>query len=681
MVEYTKDANPITQDMFKTIEMVENIIKNNFGTHVGDAVHGRIQDALSRVVERGGKLGKHSEFRSNITGYKGSELFMTREERGEAFKMAIQSSVNEYAGGLRNMIITSKTDMMLQNNPDDVVLQSMVTASKGRTENALDRADTLMRNSWDRAVLALSGQIKANNKWSFDRVQGNLLEVFYLFKLMSKAIFPINQVFASLQSIRQMSVEGGFFKPYIAMGKGLAKLATGDAELKNQLFEVSTKTNTFEPQFIEALHLSDKDNKVWDGIKTYALFNKVNESADSISRVIAFSSAYSMFRDMGLSESAAQTRAIEVANLSMVPYGKTETAPGFTKMGQIGQAMRPLQTFGQAQLGNWIADFRHMKATDAKTWAPMINYHLVSTMLAGAVSLLFVQEYEMMRKWLNAEFPKYFDLPSVFDIIKADMSFLDRVVKTEEDTKEALKIITQYGAPALSGIDLASSSRSNETLFTVMAAAISGSKAWYEMLPALEATRKGAIGLASVPAMFGDKKSAETRQAITDVAPAGHIGYGLKEAFGVNTTRQALPEGGYRNTDQLAGGSDNDAIKTRTTADIVAGYMGGKSTDERIVSDTSRLETERSKNLTEIRKTLVNKFMDTGNQEFIKRLAQTGLTPEQIESMLKSKGFKRGAGVGVRSLIDASGQPISTVDEAKRADAYKRAGMYKEGRM
>ena len=44
----------------------------------------------------------------------------------------------------------------------------------------------------------------------------------------------------------------------------------------------------------------------------------------------------------------------------------TETAPIFNKLGITGQALKPLQTFGQQQLANWISDFRYMKATDPK---------------------------------------------------------------------------------------------------------------------------------------------------------------------------------------------------------------------------------------------------------------------------------------------------------------------------
>lgn len=681
-IDYIKDSNPITQDMFKTVEMVENIIQQQYGSLVAGPIHDRIEASLQKVITSGGKLGSHHNFRSNLSGYLGSELFHSKAERGESFKRAIQNSVNEYAGGLRNLIITTNSDMMLkqlsdQQHPAHSVVEEMLLSAKNRTENKAHAVDAFVRNQWDSALKSLTGEIPANGKRSFDSVYNAGLEVFYLTKLMSKMIFPVNQALAFGQAIRQMSYDGGFVKPYMAMGKGLFDLISNNAELKEQLYEVSTKTNTFEPQFIENLHLTTGNSKLWEGVRKYAFFQGVNESADSISRVIAFSGSYRMFRDMGMTKDQAQTRAIDVTDLSMVPYGRSEVAPIFNKTGMIGQSMKPLQTFGQAQLGNVISDLKHLKTQDPKTWAPFVNYALVSTMMAGAVSLVFVQEYEMLRRYLNANWPSTFKLPSVYDIIKTDTSFIDRVVTTPDEVQQAMKITAQYGLLANTGVDIMSSSRANETLFTILAAAITGSKDWYEMAPLLSMGQKSTSAIATlVQAPFADKKAAETRKAMSDLLPAGHLNYGAKELAGVNTTRVAK-QGGYRNTDQLAGGSDNDSIKTRTTADIIAGLAGTKSTDERVISDVTRVQTEHEKVMKDYRDSLVSKFMDTGNIEYVQKLKKTGLTDDAIQTLLISKGWKRSVGVAPRAAVNTNGDMPTKLDELRRLKSYSEAGLYK----
>ena len=49
---------------------------------------------LDAMATRGGKLGFHHEFRENLPGYKGNELFITPDELGESFGMATKSRIN-----------------------------------------------------------------------------------------------------------------------------------------------------------------------------------------------------------------------------------------------------------------------------------------------------------------------------------------------------------------------------------------------------------------------------------------------------------------------------------------------------------------------------------------------------------------------------------------------------------
>lgn len=675
---YKADESPITQDMFKTIDFVENVIRQNYPQAVGP-IHDKIQKALDLVISRGGKLGGHHNFRTNLGGYLGSEIFHTQAERGAAFKRAIQGSVTEYAGGLRNMMITHNTDMMLQqlkNGGDEntaKTVESMLTSAKNRTENKLHGVDAFLRNSWDSALLKLTGEIPANNKRSLDSVTNAGLEFFYLTKLMSKVIFPINQALAFTQSIRQMSYDGGFFMPYIAMGKGMSDLISSNKELQDSMFDVSQKTNTFEPQFMEAIHLTSGNNKLWEGLKNWVFLQRVNEGADSFSRTISYAAAFRMYRDLGLSVSEAQTRAIDATDLSMVSYGKTEVAPILNKTGMAGAAIKPLQTYGQAALGNFVADFKYMKTKDPKTWAPMLNYALVSTLTAGAMSLLFVQEYEMMRKYLNKTWPDYFNLPSVLEVARVDPSMLDRVTHSPEDVAKAVNITASYGVLANTGIDVMSSSRANETFLTLLAAVLTGQKAWFEISPLLEVGIKGAQGTGNLTlAAASVGNTAKTKQAVTDLLPAGSISYGVKDIMDLNTTKVA-----GKNTDMVSGGKDSQAIVQRGPLETVAGYLGTKSTHEKQVGDVTRLGNEKEQIIKEQQKALINKFHDTGDKQYLVKLAGTGMSESEIESGVSSGAWKRLAPSDLRFYVSAKGDVPTTPEGARKAKHIFNFGLGK----
>lgn len=650
------DDTPMS-DLFGGIEMAQQMLIQKFPNAEG-AIRKTLEDALTTVVKRGGKLGKHHQFRSNLSGYRGAELFASNAERGNSFKRAIQASVEDYSGGVRKMLITHNLDTYLNGVNSDKLdpisrktAQQMMDSSLNRLDkNYMEHLDSFIREGWDKSKLLFTKSLSPTGSDSFDSVHGNVLEAFYLMKLMAKVTFPLSQVLGAAQGIREMSYDGGYIRPYISFAKGIGKLITNDADLRSVLEKVSQETNTFEPQFIEALHLGNhtgKAGKLWEGIKTYVFLNRVNESADSLSRVVSFSAFYDMYKSMGLSKEEAIRKAMDNTDSTMVPYGRTETAPIFNKLGITGQALKPLQTFGQQQLANWISDFRYMKATDPKTWAPMLNYSLVSTALGGVVGLMFVQEYEILRKFLEAHFPEYAP-PSILDIAKFDPTFLDRV---EVDPKMVKKGLL-YGAASMTGIDVASSMRANETFFALVGAVATGAENWQKLFPVINFASTAASGAATLTrkAVGGNVSNAQTRQAISDALPSGAISYGAKELMGVNTTKVLDKE---TNTPMLAGGSQNLAIKPMETIDKVAGYMGTKSTEDKYRTDVSRRVEEQDKLRANTVKSLYTQFIEqpTGSEkskEILQKLVTLGETSDSIKNNIGNEAFKRNVDVITR---------------------------------
>ena len=111
----------------------------------------------------------------------------------------------------------------------------------------------ISKNSSLKSKLLFTKSLSPTGSDSFDSIHGNVLEAFYLMKLMAKVTFPLSQVLGAAQGIREMSYDGGYIRPYISFAKGIGKLITNDADLRSVLEKASQETNTFEPQFIEAL--------------------------------------------------------------------------------------------------------------------------------------------------------------------------------------------------------------------------------------------------------------------------------------------------------------------------------------------------------------------------------------------------------------------------------------------
>lgn len=678
--QHIKDNQQVS-DMYGGLELAQNILEQKFPAARGP-IRQTIQQALEKVITRGGKLGSHHQYRSNLTGYRGSELFYNLEDRGNSFAKAIQQSVNDYSGGLRKMMIQHTVDPTLKasgldpNAPNVQTAQMMRDSALNRVApNAMEKIDRSIIEGWDKMMKAVYKEISPNQKGSFEDFHGKVLEFFYLTKLMSKTVFPIGQLLTIAGAIRELSVEGGYIRPYISMAKGIAKIATGNKELNNILFDVSQKSNTFEPQFIEALHLGGQDGKTMKFLKDYVLLRKVNEAADSFSRLTVFASAFEMYKDLGLSVEDAKRKAMDDTNATMVPYGRTETAPIFNRMGIIGNAIKPLQTFGQQQLANWIHDFRYMKANDVKTWAPMLNYMLIATVLYGAMSPQFVQEYETIRAMLENFWPEHAP-PPIIEVAKHTPDFLDRMFEDQQMVQKAM----MYGIPSAAlGVDIASSNRSNLTFLSLVGAVITGQENFANLMPHLNTVAGTVSGLATgaKAAAGGNVTDAQKRTAIQQVMPTGAFNYAVQDAFNVNEANiMGKPTG------MTAGGKSNEAQVPLTEKERIAGYMGTKSTHERFKSDIQRAQVSQDRS----RKAQVDKLytllIETSPEKVAARkvitdkLVKLGQTPDSIVNRIQKEAWDRKVPALTRSVVGQGGTVKETPDNLRKIQELKKYGPF-----
>lgn len=666
----------MNESFLDTIDTFKDFLTQKY-SGAGSTLKQDIENYVKSIVTRGGKLGKHHQHRMNLQGYKGSEVFATPSERGNSFKTAIQSSVGDYTGTLRKMMINHSVDPILrtgtlaEDSPNTYrVVEQMTDSALNRVENKMQTLDDGIRNGVDtiaKGVYDVLGKEFKPGDPVFDKIKNNVLETFYLMKLMAKPVFAVGQVLSTpVQAIRHMAYDGGF-RAYLSFGKGLAKLATGDAELKDSMFRVSQTTNTFEPQFIEALHLNKNDNSIVEGIKKYVFLNKVNEGADSLSRALTYAAMYEHYKSLGKSKAEAEKLAMHGTDSTMVQYGRSEQAPIFQHSGIAGEMVRPLQTFGQAQLANIISDIRHFETMKPSTWAPLLTYGLTATAVGGVLSAQFIQEYEIIRKWLATKFPEYAP-PPILDLIAHDETMMDRILPDNEAARHAV----MFGLPSISGIDLASSVRANETFATMVGAVILSEEAWVRMFPLLNFTADAMRGAGTLTAKaLGNPTTAgQTAKAIQQVAPVGPIAYGAKELAGVNETRI-----GGKNTGMMAMGATGDASLPRTKTDIVAGLMGTRSTNDRLttLATIQRAETDKKRNLQV--KNLADLAIETGDPKYLEKIVALNVTPTALKNMIGTEMYNRLVESDTRYIVNAKGKAPATAETARKAqvlDKFRR---------
>ena len=653
------DTKAKTQlDEHPLIDMIQDKIKRAY-PRAGGAINATIDNVLASSAERGGKLGKHHEKRTNMEGYHGTELFKSPEELGKNFKKAITNSVDEFGNKMQTMYIRTHLRPILEDQSIDpntrAIVQQMFDNVTSNNKNHFESLDTWTLNtmeSMSKSVTEMFGGEYKGEKLHAKNLMNHSMEWLYLAKIMSKLSFVFGQALAPLQSLRHMSIEGGFIKPWVSLGKGLMDLTTGNADLKRAIIESKNDSNTFEPQFVDALELTSGDGPFMKAIKDWGFTRKPSELADTYQRVITFAAMYNNYKDLGYSHEDARVKAMEGTDSTMGSYGTADTAAVFKHTGGIGSLVKPLQTLPTQMLGNFVADIARIARNPVKlkAYAPFINYALTTMIIGGAMGLQGVQEYEAIRKLLeDNNLPA---LPPVIDIMKQDNDFLN-LEGFDEQRALLLGVI-----PEVLGVDMASSLRANETLEAVVAAIISGHKAWYEATPTISFPAEvagGAVSLAKYGASLATGgtglENSALAKAIGNFFPAGPIGYGAKEVMGANETKLL-----GQNTGMLQGGTSGEATKQREAKDTVAGILGTKSTEDRSNLLVGMRKIELDKRRQNQIRSAANKFAETGDTQHLQRLVDLGVKDKELANTISNQMYKKIVDAKKRYVMNKQGR-------------------------
>ena len=668
------DIQDAQEQKAQQVEAVISMLKQKY-PQASPQIIKDIHTLQKLMAERGGKLGMHHEERTNILGYKGSEVHYSEKERGRSFKEAIIKSVDSYSNGLRSMYLRTKLKPILEDpklDPESkLAVQQMYDSALNRNRNLMDTPDLYAREGVEKVAKAMiesfGGEYKGKHA-TLDTIVNNTLEMLYLTKIMAKSSFILSQPMSSLQSIRHMSYDGGYIKPWVSYGKGLYKLMAGDKELNQAMWVTKEQSHTFEPQFIDSLHLTEKSGPIMSFVKDWVMLRKPAEFGDTMSRVMTYAAMFTHYRDMGHDFVDAVKLAEQGVDSTMITYGNRETSPLFSHAGMLGNQVRPLQTYPTAALGNLVADLKNMSVKEYKSAAPFLNYVLSTIALSGVMGLQFVAEYELIRKWMEDRNPGS-GPPAITDIMRMDTGFEDRVIPEQGAWKQAMLL----GIPSTgTGVDVSSSLRANEALLTTMVGVFTGHKAFYEMLPLAGLSIDLASGFSTLLKNKAVEKLgiegqdltvAQKNKALTQALPAGHIAYGAKEYLGVNETKIFGDSTGMKQ-----GGKEGEATTERTLTDKVAGYMGTKSTEDR----TNLLVNMRKQELDNRRKEQIKKnanlFVETGKPIYLDRLVDLQITDKQLENTIGNTMYKKLVDQRIRYLANKQGR--INPEKAMRAMEY-----------
>lgn len=590
-----------------------------------------VEALVDRLITKGGKLGKHHQQRSNLSGYRGSELFKSEEELGDSFRSALHSSVDEYASVMKKMMISQKLTGITNVDPEtraqfkgtfdavDILANTALNKNQVLTEGL----DETVRKYSDK-LAARAGQALGKADYypkmsAFDRTHGVLTNLFYIFSLTLRPSFWLGNVMSSPNALRLMLRETNTFSAMASAGAGTQRLMHPDDVFTDAVFSVAQYTNTFHPQFMNDLTqmplVSRNSSELLK--KTTEIFTgqTIASMSDSFSRYWTFSMFFEHYRKHGLTGEALWKRAAEATDNTLVQYGRAEKAPIFEKLGILGETISPLQTYSQAQLGNLVSDFRFMLKN--KNAAPLVSTFLMTGLMAGAVGIPLLVEYELIRMLLEKA-----------DLLEEDEFSLMKLLLSGDDRT------ISHGMFAATGYDVGSSMRWNP----IAKAIVSSESSFIDMFPAVSWSTKmvGATSTKLKHAFGGDVSEADLRAADMQLTPSG-VYKGALDYFRYGDREFVPSQGkGYATVPQTPERYIATALGTRTVEDA-----RNKSIDKIIKGKKE----QRAAGINETNELLIEAVMNKDKNSvnrYIKVLStEYGVDPKTIFNTIQEGIYKR----------------------------------------
>lgn len=629
--------------------IMQELIKRNQYTGLQ-----HVEDLLDKIYERGGKLGKHHEQRMNILGYKGSELFGSVDQRGLSFKDAIDSSVKEYAGSLRKMMISRNTDAILKtpeglneshpNSMEAATLMRDMAISK--TDSRISSFDNMVNQTFDKIFFKLFG--KESRLPVYERVSGLMTSMFYTTTLTMKPAFWIGQALTSPTSIRHILREADPIKAMASAGKGTLNMFRPSEDFLKCVHWLSQNTETYHPQFANELTHIELPKMLGNDSVAGKILNFIrgetpSQAADTFSRYWTSAMMFEHYKSKGLTGKKLYEAVSNATDTTMVQYGKRYRAPYLAKLGIVGEAMAPLHTFSTAQWGNFVADVKYVAegkgvSGKLKNTAPLIATFLTTTLLGGVIGAPLVAEYELLRKAFGLEET----LPSIVDWAVSDSPRL-----------------LSHGMLSYSGFDMGSTQRWSP----IAAGIVEANGTIADMFPAMKFAGSTASNLFTIgkKKAGGDVSDAEYRTAMRGITPKGPM-LGLMEDLNLGATeRSMVPTGGR-----------GYGMVPQTDKERAADYLGTSTMEKSLESkqfsqlrDAEQTRTSKVQKQIDIAIDSMKKNDKEAYGKAINALLELGVQPDSIKSQMKTAIQNRGRGLLERFAFGASGKGTSAEQQRK----------------
>lgn len=510
------------EEFFKAVQDQHDIVAQQGGdlAEMNDAIR-RMKD---QFIARGGQLGGHHQFRTNVTGALGSEMFATKEEAGKAFRQAHFDAVHEYTRQMMKMEVGEKIDLVT-NHPDiagkfpntlDIVEQmkhhALNTSESFMEMKGLKRwLDTFYSDAiHPTASKLLPGLVKHPEAHIFDLAQGKVTSNFYHQTLMMRPAFILSQALQGMWTMRTLVSGGnGPIKALTNIARGKAQLVNPTEDFLQGLHYHTQEHQTFAPTFIHDLNQHGILELLKPGTKAKTILSIVSGEkpaamADTFSRLTSYAVLYEHYRSLGYTGKELWDKAGEKTDDNMVQYGTQWKAPIFKKLGVLGDLMSPLQAFSTAALGNLAADFRYMlKDPDGvghiKAAMPLMATTMITALMSGAIGVPLGAEYEgvaaaeralvdrlagwtataHMMNYISSELGMSLKMPSLIEVVlSGDNTFAHRVLSHGLISASTMPITDGEG------LDIGSSLRFNPLFNGIM----QGNKSWADLFPQFKFT-------------------------------------------------------------------------------------------------------------------------------------------------------------------------------------------------
>jgi uncharacterized membrane-anchored protein YhcB (DUF1043 family)/5-hydroxyisourate hydrolase-like protein (transthyretin family) len=635
----------------------------NLAKHVQESI-----DNLMREMEaKGGKLGQHHKYRTNVAGYRGTELFADAEKQGHSFKRGILGEVENFGANARGLMIKHNLDPIIndaqfkQDNPrGHAVVQTMYEKSMGRIDNAASKFDDGLFNITDKLTNtvmqeAFKTAFKGEEGSALGAVGNTLMPVFYASKVFAKATFGIAQVLTTSFVIPELAKGHNTPRAFYSFGKGLVNLVSHNKELMESIQRTSQEFGTFSPQVRESLNIerdSQLDHslakKTGKFILDYPLLMKLGELGDSGSRVVAYAAAFTHFRDLGMPKAAAEAKAREVAGTTMTEYGTMGPGAVYDRMGAMGHGAKPLTTFATNQLGNFLHYAQLFSKGDT---GPILSYVAIAMMTGGALSLPLIADYEVLRQ-LAMKFGNI-TMPSVMELLRTDNTFLDRLTNNPNFTIDSLLMGPLSGA---TGMDLTPSMRGNPTPLLIAAQIATGIEDFEKMYPiaasslgmaaAIPKVMQSALGEAGVVDPTGVREGGKAIDSLV----SGHVNYALKEAL---NKRQSKVAG--EPTGMIARGSAGDAGIEDSPKARLASALGGRTTEQTYSDRFAYEQLLKDQNKQSQIKSASSMFTETLNPKYLNKMIDLGMTDKEIENKIGTEVYNKVVAGEIRAIRNKGG--------------------------